>query len=92
MSYGKKDEDADGAILKVDRTAVFQEGMTLPLPNKLQIMLITMNSATVQLLTYITSKMPYITYEDRVAPLHWRVLSSERSNRPFLWNIQIIPE
>ena len=27
MSYGKKDEDAEQAILKVDRTAVFQEGM-----------------------------------------------------------------
>lgn len=26
MSYGKKDEDADQAIVKVDRTAVFQEG------------------------------------------------------------------
>ena len=26
MSYGKRDEDADGAIIKVDRTAVFQEG------------------------------------------------------------------
>ena len=30
MSYGKKDEDADGAILKVDRTAVFQEGLSMP--------------------------------------------------------------
>ena len=29
MSYGKKDEDADQAIVKVDRTSVFQEG-TLP--------------------------------------------------------------
>ena len=27
MSYGKKDEDADQAIVKVDRTSVFQEGM-----------------------------------------------------------------
>lgn len=27
MSYGKKDEDADQAIVKVDRTAVFQEGI-----------------------------------------------------------------
>ena len=27
MSYSKKDEDADQAIVKVDRTAVFQEGM-----------------------------------------------------------------
>lgn len=26
MSYSKKDEDADQAIVKVDRTAVFQEG------------------------------------------------------------------
>lgn len=26
MSYGKKDEDADQAIVKVDRTSVFQEG------------------------------------------------------------------
>ena len=27
MSYGKKDEDVDQAIVKVDRTSVFQEGM-----------------------------------------------------------------
>jgi hypothetical protein len=26
MSYGKKDEDADQALLKVDRTSVYQEG------------------------------------------------------------------
>jgi hypothetical protein len=24
--YGKKDEDAEGGIVRVDRTAVFQEG------------------------------------------------------------------
>jgi hypothetical protein len=24
--YGKRDEDADGAVVRVDRTAVFQEG------------------------------------------------------------------
>ena len=29
MSYSKKDEDGDTAILKVDRTSVFQEGMDL---------------------------------------------------------------
>ncbi|KAF2757353.1 putative coatomer subunit gamma [Pseudovirgaria hyperparasitica] len=28
MSYNKKDEDADGAIVKVDRTSVFQEGQS----------------------------------------------------------------
>lgn len=27
MSYGKKDEDAEQAIVKVDRTSVFQEGL-----------------------------------------------------------------
>jgi hypothetical protein len=26
MSYAKKDEDAEQAIVKVDRTSVFQEG------------------------------------------------------------------
>jgi len=26
MSYGKRDEDADQAIVKVDRTSVYQEG------------------------------------------------------------------
>ena len=26
MSYGKRDEDAEQAIVKVDRTSVFQEG------------------------------------------------------------------
>lgn len=34
MSYGKKDEDADTSLVKVDRTQVFQEGEQLraPLP------------------------------------------------------------
>ena len=32
MSYAKKDEDAEQAILKVDRTSVFQEGRSKPLP------------------------------------------------------------
>lgn len=27
MSYGKKDEDADLGLVKVDRSQVFQEGM-----------------------------------------------------------------
>ena len=26
MNYGKKDEDADAGLVKVDRTQVFQEG------------------------------------------------------------------
>lgn len=30
MSYGKKDEDADLGLVKVDRTQVFQEGRQLP--------------------------------------------------------------
>lgn len=39
MSYGKKDEDADLGLVKVDRTQVFQEGAYLqfitedPLPS-----------------------------------------------------------
>jgi hypothetical protein len=30
MSYGKKDEDADVGLVKVDRTQVFQEGENWP--------------------------------------------------------------
>lgn len=26
MNYGKRDEDADGSLVRVDRTQVFQEG------------------------------------------------------------------
>lgn len=29
MNYAKKDEDADTALMKVDRTSVFQEGWWL---------------------------------------------------------------
>jgi hypothetical protein len=36
MSYGKKDEDADSGLVKIDRTQVFQEGerrrSSTPLP------------------------------------------------------------
>lgn len=28
MNYGKKDEDADTGLVRVDRTQVFQEGQT----------------------------------------------------------------
>jgi hypothetical protein len=32
--YGKKDEDAEGGMVRVDRTAVFQEGRgSLRVPN-----------------------------------------------------------
>lgn len=32
MNYGKKDEDADTGLVKVDRTQVFQEGKLPVLP------------------------------------------------------------
>ena len=31
MSYGKKDEDAELGLVKVDRTQVFQEGEDCPI-------------------------------------------------------------
>lgn len=38
MSYSKKDEDADQAIVKVDRTAVYQEGRnTQPFNNHVRL-------------------------------------------------------
>jgi coatomer protein complex subunit gamma len=35
MSYSKKDEDADTAMLRVDRTSVFQEGQRVVPPLQL---------------------------------------------------------
>lgn len=32
MSYGKKDEDADLGLVRVDRTQVFQEGLSKAIP------------------------------------------------------------
>ena len=31
MSYGKRDEDAEQSVVKVDRTSVFQEGTAITL-------------------------------------------------------------
>jgi len=34
MSYGKRDEDAEAAVVKIDRISVYQEGVKLSLfPN-----------------------------------------------------------
>ena len=48
MSYGKRDEDADQAIVKVDRTAVFQEGLRNPLNvNKLELISIAKHGSSI---------------------------------------------
>lgn len=73
MSYGKKDEDADQAIVKVDRTAVFQEGIVrfwrIPHTSSNG-----NNSSPFQLLANIATEMPNLAYEDLFASLHWRNL------------------
>ncbi|KAF2460182.1 hypothetical protein BDY21DRAFT_280890 [Lineolata rhizophorae] len=57
MSYNKKDEDADGAIVKVDRTSVFQEARvfnTSPIsPRKCRILL-----TKIALLLFTGEKFP----------------------------------
>lgn len=54
MSYSKKDEDADQAIVKVDRTAVFQEG-TDHISSSGKVFSLTQSSSSpVQLLPYIS--------------------------------------
>ena len=70
MSYGKKDEDADQAIVKVDRTAVFQEGMCQVVSACIEPLLTVLCSAVVQLLSRIASKMSYPPDQDCTSPLH----------------------
>ena len=54
MSYSKKDEDADQAIVKVDRTAVFQEGTYYVRSSSQTISLTLSFSSPIQLLPYIS--------------------------------------
>lgn len=93
MSYGKKDEDADGAVLKVDRTAVFQEGgcanrrVYCPfLLTKIAI------SSIVQLLAHLAPKMSHTPHQNRLAAVHRGVLPRERSDGFVLWDFQAVPK
>ena len=90
MSYSKKDEDADQAIVKVDRTAVFQEGMSY-IRSSGQIILLTLGfSSPVQLFPYISQEMSSSSYQNRLATIYWRVVSIERSYRSFLWYLEAL--
>ena len=76
MSYGKKDEDADQAIVKVDRTAVFQEGTVKP-KTPFTARLTENTSSPVQLLPHIAPEMPNSTYQNLSSPLYWCEFSSK---------------
>lgn len=89
MSYGKKDEDVDGAILKVDRTAVFQEGVLCG-DRYAESVLTHLNSSSFQLLPYIAAKMSYITHQNRPPAIYGGGVPFERSNGPFFWNLQVV--
>ena len=92
MSYSKKDEDADQAIVKVDRTAVFQEGMCCIRSSSLTISLTRGFSSPVQLLPYISQKMSSSSYQNRLATIHRGVVPIERSYRSFLRYLEALPK
>lgn len=78
MNYGKKDEDADTGLVKVDRTQVFQEGelrteiqpYISPLSfSKGKLNSVT-TSTTVQQLPDPAAKMPHPPHQDRPPPVH----------------------
>ena len=71
--YGKKDEDADGAIVRVDRTAVFQEGRRHFSSPRIE--LLTSFSPSLQLVSNLTTKMSNPPYEDRPSSFHWGKIS-----------------
>ena len=92
MNYGKKDEDADQAIVKVDRTSVFQEGKS----ETLQVVLASTDcpvcSTTLQFFAYFSTKMPHTPYQDRASPFHWGDFPNERSNFSLLRHIEAVPK
>jgi hypothetical protein len=67
--YGKKDEDADGAIVRVDRTAVFQEGRHRFSGPRIESL--TPISTSLQFVSNLTTKMSNPPYEDRPSPFYW---------------------
>ena len=90
MSYSKKDEDADQAIVKVDRTAVFQEGKPSPLtvPPTTD----RAKSTLVQLFTHLTSKMSHTAHKDRLTPVHRGELPPKRSDGSLLRHLEALSE
>ena len=93
MSYGKKDEDADGAVLKVDRTAVFQEGGCKTWGFCCPFLLTRIAiSSVVQLLAHLAPKMSHTSHQNRLTAVHRRVLPRERSDRSVLRNLQALPK
>jgi len=97
MSYGKKDEDADLGLVKVDRTQVFQEGehqfsapqlgVYCPLTYWCQ-----WNSPTLQQLSDPAAKMPDSPHQDCAPPVYGRKVPDERGDNPLLWNFEAVPE
>ena len=92
MNYSKKDEDAEQAIVKVDRTAVFQEGEDHIRSSGQIVSLKPSSSSPVQLLPYISQKMSNPAYQDRLAPIYGGDVSVERSYRSFLRYLKALPE
>lgn len=92
MSYSKKDEDGDAAIMKVDRTSVFQEGAhEAPLPPSPKSHL-TPASTIVQFLSHPTQKMSSSSHQDCPPSLHRGTISYQRSHDAFLWHLKAFPE
>ena len=74
MSYAKKDEDAEQALLKVDRTAIYQEGAQGSIdPDGL----LNKFSSFIQLVPYLSLKVSSALDQNRSASLHGREVSYE---------------
>ena len=92
MSYGKKDEDAEQAIVKVDRTSVFQEGWK-GYYHSWQWQLLTHEFSTViQYLPNFSSKMPDPSHKNCSTSLYRREIPYQRSDFTFLRHFKALPE
>ena len=98
MNYGKKDEDADTGLVRVDRTQVFQEGQApraqpqIGAPYEAHMLMMPDNSATVQQLAHTAPKMSNSPDEDRPPPLHRREVPYKRSHHSLLRHLEALPE
>lgn len=77
MSYGKRDEDAEQSVVKVDRTSVFQEGVSKAQAKHNIQSLTDVFSSSVQHLAHIASKVPYPSHKDCSPAFHWREIPTQ---------------
>lgn len=94
MNYSKKDEDADGSAVKVDRTSVFQEGVLALTSSTTRHLPSVTDTASpgVQYVPNCASTVPDPTHQDFSLAIHGREVPHQRSDVALLRHLEAVSE